>query len=158
MRTSSKDKGKEQEAADRSRSKRPKHKDDSGKEKTTNEGAGKKKKRRLKKAQDAEGDTEREKEVEAVEAELTKKLADQDQITGQKKEGPTNTSHIKISEEHDTRPPRQPLPFMPIPRVGDGHITVKENDRGIGHPQITSTLMDSIVLPADVTEYLKYSE
>lgn len=76
---------------------------------------------------------------------------DQEQVTGQEKEGTEGVEHTELSERHDDPPPSVENPFIPIPRVGNTHNTVKEAKKGLGHPQISTTLMDTIVLPKDLT-------
>ena len=35
---------------------------------------------------------------------------------------------------------------------------MKEKDHGVGHPLVASALMDSILLPGDVNQYLQHSD
>lgn len=154
-RTSSKDQGKYQ-TAKKVRSKKPKCKADTKREKLPRR-AKAKKRRRLRKAHTTEGETEKERERETVDAdvETMEQYADEQQVVGKENEVSEGNERIDLTEAGNEPPPHQPLPFVPFP---SSHTTVKDTDQGVGHPLIASSLIDSIILPANATEYLKHSE
>lgn len=143
-RTSSKEQSREK-ATEEGPSRKSKRKTATGKEKESEEGHGKKKKKRSKAAQAAEADLKKGADTGHTEIE---------EVHYQK----ADMGRVDLTAEGEEPPPPRVHPFMPQPRIKGGHITIKETDQGLGHLLIAIVLMNSIILPGDVSEYSKHSE